>query len=210
MFDEEGDLNTQTEKFIKRLYKTISKCFRKVRITERTEKDKIDLFAKWKHLKKQSDKKSKEELSKVEKELAEKFSEEYYDKIKKSTKGIDCEDGTITSGKLWNLKKELFPKSREPPTAMKDPVNGNLLSTEEKIQEAAINVYTKRLENKPIKDDLKHIKEAKEVLCEKLLKNNKTPTWKMKHLNNVLKNLNANDIFRPEVAGDDLKLATDE
>ena len=71
-----------------------------------------------------------------------------------------------------------------------------------------------------MKDDLKHIKDAKEMLCEKLLKlaaSNKTPPWKMKELDIVLKNLKkqksrdplglANDIFRPEVAGDDLKLA---
>ena len=103
---------------------------------------------------------------------------------------------------------------------MKDPVSGNLLTNDEKIQEAALNVFTKRLENRPMKDDLKHIREAKESLCKNILKlagSNKTPDWKMKDLKRVLKNLKkqksrdplglANDIFRPEVAGDDLKLA---
>ena len=104
---------------------------------------------------------------------------------------------------------------------MKDPQSGNLLTTDEKIQEAAVNVYTKRLENRPMKDDLKHIKDAKEKLCENILKlsaTTKTPPWTMKDLDRVLKSLKkqksrdplglANDIFRPEVAGDDLKLAT--
>ena len=103
---------------------------------------------------------------------------------------------------------------------MKDPVSGNLLTNDEKIQEAALNVFTKRLENRPMKDDLKHIREAKKSLCKNILKlagSNKTPDWKMKDLKRVLKNLKkqksrdplglANDIFRPEVAGDDLKLA---
>ena len=67
---------------------------------------------------------------------------------------------------------------------------------------------------------MEHIKDAKEILCEKLLKlakSEKTPPWKMKDLDEVLKNLKkdksrdpmglANEIFRPEVAGDDLKLA---
>ena len=57
------------------------------------------------------------------------------------------------------------------PTAMKDPESGNLLTTEAKIQEAAVRVYCvyiKRLTNRPIKDDLIHIKDAKEILCEKL------------------------------------------
>ena len=175
-----------SESFYIPLSHTIPYCFL------RPDKERGDLFAKWKLLKKQDDSKSKEELAKVESEMAEKYSEEYYDKIKKSTEGIENEDGTITSGRLWNLKKDLFPKSRDPTTAMKDPVTGNLLTSDEKIQEAAVNVYSKRLENRPMKDDLKHIKDAKEMLCEKLLKlaaSNKTPPWKMKELDIVLKNL---------------------
>ena len=167
-----------------------------------------------------SDDESKAKLKDVEKELADQYAEEYYEKIKEKTAGIDCEDGGMNSGKLWNLKKEIFPKVRDPPTAMVDPVSGNLFTSEEKIEEAAVNVYTKRLENRPMKDELKHIKDAKELLCEKILKlakSRKTPPWTMKDLEVVLKNLKkqksrdphglANDIFRPEVAGGDLKLA---
>ena len=71
-----------------------------------------------------------------------------------------------------------------------------------------------------MKNTLQHIKEAKEKLCEQVLKvagSNKTPDWKMKDLELVLKHLKkqksrdplglANDIFRLEVAGDDLKEA---
>ena len=135
----------------------------------------------------------------VEKELAEKYAEEYYDKIKEKTDGIDSEDAGINSGSLWNLKKELFPKSRDPPTAMKDPVSGNLLTTDEKIQKAAVNVYSKRLENRPIKEDLKHIKDAKEMLCAKLLKlagTKKTAPWTMKDLDKVLRKLKKKEIKR--------------
>ena len=103
---------------------------------------------------------------------------------------------------------------------MIDSRSGNLLTNDDKIQDAAIYTYAKRLENRPIKDDLEHNREAKEKLCEKLLKvarANKTPPWEMKHLNRVLKQLEknksrdplgyCNELFRPEVAGDDLKLA---
>ena len=70
-----------------------------------------------------------------------------------------------------------------------------------------------------MKDDLKHIKDAKKKLCENILKltaSTKTPPWTMKDLDRVLKSLKkqksrdslglAYDIFRPEVAGDDIKL----
>ena len=103
---------------------------------------------------------------------------------------------------------------------MIDPRTGNLLTNDDKIQDAAVHTYTKRLENRPINENLEHIKDAKEALCERLLKvaaANKTPPWEMRHLDKVLKNLKrnksrdplgyCNELFRPEVAVDDLKLA---
>ena len=76
---------------------------------------------------------------------------------------------------------------------MKDPKTGNILTTDNnEINEAAINVYKERLENAPIKKHMEHIKDAKELLCDKLLKvarKNVTPPWTMKDLNVVLKNL---------------------
>ena len=103
---------------------------------------------------------------------------------------------------------------------MIDRETGDLLTADENIQKAALKNYAKRLENEPIKDSLKPIKEAKEMLCEKFLKvakTRKTPPWEMRHLERVLKYLKkkksrdplgfCNELFRPEVAGDDLKIA---
>ena len=103
---------------------------------------------------------------------------------------------------------------------MQDPTTGNLLTSEEKIRDAAVEVYNKRLENKAIKDDLKHIKDSKELLCAKYLevaKANKTPPWTMHQLEKALKNLKkgksrdpfgyCNELFMSEAAGDDLKNA---
>ena len=163
VFDEEGDVNKLTEKFLRRLNKTINKCFRKIRIKDQEKVDNVkeDLFNKWRELKKKSDAKSKAELEEVENELAEKYAKENYDKIKEKTGDFDCDVGGMSSGRLWNLKKEMFPKSREPPTAMKDPITGNLLTTSDKINDAAVNVYTDRLRNRPMKEHLKHIKVSK-------------------------------------------------
>ena len=102
--------------------------------------------------------------------MTEQYSKEYYDKIQEKTRNLDCEDGGMSSGRLWDLKKEIFPKSREPPTAMKDPASGNLLTSNDKINEAAVNVYSQRLASAPMKHTLEHIKDAKEKLCRKLLK----------------------------------------
>ena len=220
VFDEKCDINIVTEKFMKRLQKIISKCFRKVRIKEKIDHEKEELYKKWKNLKKNLDDSNKIEFEEIERELAVKYAHEFFEKIKKETDGIDCEDGGQNSGQLWNLKKQIFPKSRDPPTAMVDPDSGNLLTNEEKIEEAAIKVYKQRLRNRPINENIEHIKDAKEILCKKLLKiasSKKTPAWTMKDLDVVLKNLKkqksrdpyglANELFLPEVAGNDLKLA---
>ena len=55
VFDEKDDLDILTEKFLKRLQKTVSSCFRKIRVTKRIEKEKDELFTKWRELKKKSD-----------------------------------------------------------------------------------------------------------------------------------------------------------
>ena len=92
--------------------------------------------------KNKNDNQSKSELEEVEQELADKYAEDNFRKIPEKTRQIDAEDGGINSGSLLNLKREIFPKCREPLTAMKDPKSGNLLTTDEKINEAAVNVYT--------------------------------------------------------------------
>ena len=73
----------------------------------------------------------------------------------------------MNTGKLWNLKKHIFPKCRDPPTAMVDPETGNILTSEKKIEDAAIKVYKERLRNRPMKENMQQIKDAKELLCEK-------------------------------------------
>ena len=220
VFDTSEDINTQTKVFLKKLENIIHKCFRKIRIKEKCDGEKETLYKKWKSLKNKTDDKSRTEYKEVEEILARKYSKEYFEKIQKRTENMNSEDSPINYGSLWNLKKDLFPKSRDPPTAMLDPTTGNLLTSEEKIMNAAVNVYTKRLENKPMKDNLKNIKEAKELLCRKLLevaKQNKTPPWEMHHLEKVLRNLKkgksrdpygyCNELFMADTAGDDLKNA---
>ena len=46
---------------------------------------------------------------------------------------MSCEEGGFNPGKLWQLKKKLSPKHRDPPTAMRDS-NGNILTYDEEIK----------------------------------------------------------------------------
>ena len=132
--------------------------------------------------------------------------------------GLDCEDGSNNRVKLWSLRRKLFPRSRDPPTAMLDSF-GNLITSQEGVEDEAIKTYKKRLENRLIKDDLEQLKKAKDELCAhrlQLVRSKQTPDWTMAQLETVLKSLKLNkskdphgyahELFK-DAAGDDLKKA---
>jgi hypothetical protein len=114
IINKEEDLNIGTKKFLKKLNECVHKCFSKVRITERTDKEIEELFVKRKILRSKNDEKSRNDLKEVEEKLAEKCAETNYKKIKEEIANIDCEEGGI-NGHLWKLKKKLSPKCRDPP-----------------------------------------------------------------------------------------------
>ena len=93
--------------FMKRFKKVIQKCFKKIRVTEKKDEERENLFKRWNDLKNKNDETSKAELKNVEKELTDKYAKEYFEKIKERTGNIDCEDGGLQFGSLWNLKKHL-------------------------------------------------------------------------------------------------------
>ena len=158
-------------------------------------------------------------LEDVENRLAEICTKDNYQKIIEEIGNIDCNEGGVNSGHLWKLKKKLSPRCRDPPTAMLDS-SGNLITSEKAIESLALETYKKRLENREIKDNLKGMKEEKDELCKLRLKissKRKTPDWTMDQLEIVLDYLKrnksrdplgyANDIFKNDVAGEDLKNA---
>ena len=216
-FRDDENLNISANRFIKRLNKILHSCFKRVRIGGKKQNSRInELFEKRTALKFKKDKSSRDELLDVENELAELCAEENMKKIGEEVKSIDCEEGGMSSGKLWNLKRKLNPKLRDPPTAMLDEA-GNLISSNEKIKKLTIKAYSKRLESRPIKEDLKEMKELKEKLLKIRLKEarkRKTPPWTRERIVKVLKSLKtgksrdplglANEIFHPDTAGEDL------
>ena len=216
VFEKHEDLNEAVGKFLKKINKLIHKCFRKIRIKpQKMIETQEKLYNRWREIKSKTDPESIQETEYIEKELAT----EYLLKIESAADDAESMENGLTSKKLWDLKKKLCPQSRDPPTAMLDD-KGNLVKNEERIQELAINAFEKRLENKPIKEGMEDIKESKEYLATKLMevaKKNKTPPWNLKDLEKVLSQLKkdksrdphglANEIFRSEVAGPDLKKA---
>ena len=213
------DINICTKKFLKSLNQCIRKSFKKIRITDKPNIEIESLFNQRRKLRSSRDEKSRCELEEVEKKLADFCAQSNYEKIKEEIENINCDEGGFNSGHLWKLKKKMSPKCRDPPTAMLDN-QGNLVTTAKAIEALAVETYRKRLENREINKDLESLKKEKEELCKlrlRLASSRKTPDWTMEQLEVVLDYLKknksrdplgyANDIFKSDVAGNDLKQA---
>ena len=201
---------------MKKLNKLLHKCFQKVTVKNQKESQKGEtLYRRWKEIRKKDDTESMAEMDNIEEEL----SEEFFDKVKLASKDVDCNEGGNMAAEMWKLKKQLFPRSRDPPTAMMDD-KGNLVTNTETIKDMAVKAYEHRLRNRPMKEGMENIKDEKEKLAHKVMeaaRNNKTDPWDMCDLEIVLAKLKnnksrdphglVNELFKEETAGDDLKLA---
>ena len=189
--------------------------FKRVRISHLKKSHKDKLYEKLNKMKENNS--SQKHIEGVMEEIAIIQDEEYK---KVSSELAKTKDGEkLDSQKFWKLRKRLCPKSKDPPSVMLDS-KGNILTTNRAIEERAIEVYAKRLEGNIMKPHLKDVEAVTDELCELRLettKKNKTEPWTMDDLKNALKDLGkdkardahdqANELFKEEVAGDDLMLA---
>ena len=195
------------------------KSFNKVKIKDRSDPKINSLFEKRNQLRRKDDNQSVTELQRVEEELSELCAEDNNRIIKDEISDLTCDDTGVHPGKLWRLRKKLFPNFREPPAAMKDE-DGNVITSLEEIEKLSVKIYESRLQSRPMLPELEYLKKEKEVLCDLKLKaaqSNKTEHWTQGDLEKVLKYLKksksrdplglANELFDPKVAGNDLKIA---
>ena len=150
-----------------------------------------ELFNRRRILRSKKDEYSATELEKVDRELSEMCSEENYKIIKEACVGATCEEGGMSAGKLWQLKKKLRGIIAEPPTAMLDE-HGNLVTSNQAIEELTVKMYEDRLKSLKIREELRMHKLKREKVCDKRLKEaqkNVTQDWNMKNLELVLRQL---------------------
>ena len=132
--------------------------------------------------------------------MADKCAQDNYEKIVEEISGMECESGGVHPGKLWKLRKSLCPKSRDPPTAMLDE-HGNLVTSPSVIENLALDTYKKRLDNRPMKDSLEHIRTEKEELCKKridIVSNIKSEPWTLEELEKILNSLQTKKCRDPQ------------
>ena len=78
------------------------------------------MYSQKAELKNKSDPESQKDFKQIEEEMAFKYSEDMYKKIKDELKGMSCEDGGWNPGHLWKLKTKISPRPVDPPTAMEN------------------------------------------------------------------------------------------
>ena len=228
-FVNQGDIKKQGKRWFKVLKQRIRESFKKVRVgpNKSSEKknsvdQKLDERAKLKN--KLLNVKSTEERHKledridiIEEEIADESSEKYIEKIAENVKGMTNMDGKFCNNSLWKLKKKLFPRE-SPKITIKKDTEGNLISNPEKLKSLYLETYVHRLRQREIVPELSNLKTLREHLFMLRLESsrlNKSPDWEMENLDKVLKRLKknktidptnlVNELFRPEVIGDDLK-----
>ena len=137
-------------------------------------------------------------------------------KILDEIKGMDSESGGLNVGNMWKIKDKIVPKVSDVPIAMKDP-SGKLIISQKDIQKETMSYYTNILKNRDIKEGLEEHQKEKEDLCKlwmEYTKTVKTPPWSRSDICKALKGLKrkkprdptniANELFDPEIAGEDL------
>ena len=215
----------QVKSWIKSLNNKFHRSFKKIRCSSRgMETDIIKLLdkrklliQKLKSLEEESKQEVIEDLSKVEDEISTLSAEENRIKVMENFKSLANVDGSTNNMGVWNIKKKVFPKNGESlPFAKKDS-KGKVISCQKELKQLYLNTFTHRLRHRPIRPGFDKLKVWKEELCKKRLQiasSTKSAPWNQNQLLKVLTKLKKgksrdphgliNDIFKPEVCGQDL------
>ena len=210
IFDSDEDLNILTQRFIKKLDGCVKMNFKKIRINNSKKSEEEKLYQRMRELKGKEDDKSKAEVEDVIKAIAE-AAEIKYNKVVEELNKMKPEEGRIDAQKFWKMKKRIFPKNNDPPSAMLDK-DGKIITSNKEIENRAIDVYTDRLKANTIKEHLKDYEQIANKLCEARLKQSKlntTEPWSMEDFEQATSDLDngkardalnhANELFKKEV-----------
>ena len=119
VFCENGSINIQTKKFLKRLGYCMNTCFKKIRVNSKNRRN-IELEELFNHrriLRSKKDNISFKKLKQVEEKLANICAEDNAKIIEDACTDLTCEEGGVNAGKLWKLKKRLKGIAQDPQSA---------------------------------------------------------------------------------------------
>ena len=232
IFVEEGEVDKQFKKWWSKLNSFFQQTFKKVRIKEGFKKTLSELEVKMEEWKKvrssnktdqndgRTNPENEQKEEELETEIADAIDDLNLEVVKKTLGVLNGENGTVQQRGLWKLKKEVNPRIKPTLPVGKKNSEGKIITNPEELKELYLQTFLHRLRDRPIKEGYEGILELKEELFEERLKAaklEKTDPWKMNELENVLKKLKKNksrdpnglinELFKPGVIGEDLKLS---
>ena len=162
---------------------------------------------------------AEQKLKETEKCLTEKFSAKFAEVIKEQTKEIGTLEGKFSQVGFWKIKKKLCPQGTDPPMAKLNE-KGMLITSPNLLKELYLRTYKHRLRQREMKEEYMDIFFLKNELWESRMKELigiKSEEWSLADLMKVLKSLKnnktmdpngmINEIFKPGIIGEDLKIA---
>ena len=225
-FESQGNFHSQCKKWRKNLDHIICKSFKKIRVNNKIKvseenkllADRLELINEMKKNNNVDREIIQKKLDEVERILTELTSKKNRDKIINNFQHLDGSQGDSLTAGVWQIKKKIFPKHQPPlPAAMQD-INGRLVRSKQEIKKLYRETFAFRLRDRPVREGYEEIEKLTKELCYRrldLTKHIKSPRWEMKDLEKALgklKNNKArdpagliNEIFKPDVAGEDLK-----
>ena len=155
----------------------------------------------------------------VDEIISQDCAEENTRKVNEWLDCLESENGGFSQNGMWKLKSKLCPRPLDPPIAKLDK-NGDLVTRPEKLLDLYLETYSNRLSHRKMKKEYEDIFYLKNKLWNLRLEKCsevKTENWSMKNLRAVLKGLKsnkardplgmANEIFKPNVIGEQLEFA---
>ena len=111
--------------------------------------------------------------------------------VKEQVTSLDLFGGKLNHISMWKIKRKLFPRCQEPPTAKKDQF-GNIITAPEALKTLYLNTYINRLEHRKIHERFESIRLLKSELWKlrlESLKKKPSKEWTMKDLEKATKSL---------------------
>ena len=204
-FKKFENLNDACSKWLKILNDIIRKSFRKIRISKSKLPPELEiLFKKKESLKQKIHEEDaadnidgvmelEDRLEEVIEEISAICCQRNRDIVKEYVGNKDeFGDDPHNQLKTWRLKKKLAPKHAEEAPTAKINSEGELVTEKDKLEELYLKTYIERLKPNETQEDLKDIKELKNLLFGLRLNISGkiiSPEWTMADLEKVLKEL---------------------
>ena len=225
-FENSLPFEDQAKMWRKSLENIFSQSFRKIRVTSSKRKESSEisklLDERRQLVRKLARNPDLEEVRGkvhlIEQKIGGEVSERNKQLVSENLAAFGAQNGGTNIAGAWALKKKIRPKNKAAVPVGKKDVKGNIVTDQHGLKSLYLDTFVWRLRERPIRPDLVEVKNLKEKCFEQVLelcRKTKSKPWSAEDLESVLKSLKngkcrdphglINDIFKPKIAGSDLK-----